>query len=39
MNERLSKSQGNELKAKVDKLESKLDILIDKTSAIGSQNN
>ncbi len=35
--ERLSKFQGNELKAKVDSLESKLHILIDKISAIGSQ--
>ncbi len=36
MAERLSKFQGNELKVKVDSLESKLDILIDKISAIGS---
>ncbi len=37
MADRLSESQGNELRAKVDNLESKLDILIDKISAIGSQ--
>ncbi len=35
--DRLSKSEGNELKAKVNSLESKLDVLIDKIWTIGSQ--